>query len=67
MSTRLAVAGLGIYVVAVWAALGVTAITWFNHSAEAGTAVSSTSAACLAECNVTSVVAKGPRLVVPAN
>lgn len=67
MSTRLAVAGLGIYVVAVWAALGVTAFSWFNHPVSEDKVMSERSAACLAECDVSVVAVKGPRLVVPAN
>lgn len=53
MGARLAVAGLGIYVIAVWAVVGMTAYSWFAEpSQQTASKVETSTTFCLRECGV---------------
>lgn len=67
MGARLAVAGLGIYVIAVWAAVGMTAYSWFSSSDANAQSVATAQSMCLSECGLKSAgVMERSERVLPA-
>jgi hypothetical protein len=50
MGAKFAVAGLGIYVIAVWTAVGVFAYNWFTEPAMVRMVETETSSACGIDC-----------------